>query len=35
VLTLLAFAVVAPTRRFMAAQGPTLRLAYFTRPTAG
>ena len=32
--TLIAFALVAPTRRFMAAQGPTLRFAFFTPPNA-
>jgi len=32
VIALIAFAMVAPTRRFMAAQGPTLRLAFLTPP---
>jgi hypothetical protein len=33
-ITMIAFALIAPTRRFMAAQGPTLRLAFFTPPNA-
>jgi hypothetical protein len=31
-LTLIGFAAIAPTRRFMAAQGPVLRQAFYTAP---